>query len=309
MKEVVDNLGPGLTKITREKLSVTVVETGKVYFKLPKPMSNAMNSSPIHSPERQVDLFHDANDDYWKRRPIYCFLIEHPEGRFVIDTGDNWRFSVPVYVPKLIRKFLEKMRPGVSIRVEPEEEMGPRLKELGLNAERDVSFLILTHFHRDHTGGLYHFPHNRILAMREGFDYARSKKGKLAGSMAGNWPTWFNPEPILFEKKAVGPFEQSKALTSDGSVLVVPTPGHAYGHVSIIARTEGLSYFIAGDAAILEEDVRKEKVGPITYNAAISLETLKKIKAFASGEKTVILTSHDPEGPKRLINSSVFSLD
>jgi N-acyl homoserine lactone hydrolase len=101
--------------------------------------------------------------------PIFCFLIEHPEGRFLVDTGDTARNSVPGYLPRWNPFFMWE----VIIKVAPLEEIGPRLQAMNLDPARDIKAVILTHFHHDHTGGLDHFPHTRIIAGRESYEASR----------------------------------------------------------------------------------------------------------------------------------------
>jgi N-acyl homoserine lactone hydrolase len=47
---------------------------------------------------------------------------------------------------------------AVKIAVVPEEEIGVRLADMGIDPARDVRQLLMTHLHHDHTGGLHHFP-------------------------------------------------------------------------------------------------------------------------------------------------------
>jgi glyoxylase-like metal-dependent hydrolase (beta-lactamase superfamily II) len=111
---------------------------------------------------RKIDIFRDAR--WVEPLPIYAYLIEHPEGLFLVDTGDTWRNSVPGYLPWWNPFFTTQ----VSIKVAPLEEIGPRLHALGINPAPDIAAVILTHFHHDHTGGLDHFPHTRIIARLRG---------------------------------------------------------------------------------------------------------------------------------------------
>lgn len=61
--------------------------------------------------------------------PIYSYLIEHPEGLFVVDTGDSARNSLRGYLPRTNPFF----QYAVQIRVAPEEEIGPRLTAMGVD--------------------------------------------------------------------------------------------------------------------------------------------------------------------------------
>ncbi len=61
--------------------------------------------------------------------PIYSYLVEHPEGLFVVDTGDSARNSLKNYLPRTNPFF----QYAVQIRVAPEEEIGPRLMAMGID--------------------------------------------------------------------------------------------------------------------------------------------------------------------------------
>src|SRR5262249_28498811 len=78
-----------------------------------------------------------------------------------------------------------------------------QLNAMGIRS-KDVRLVVLTHLHHDHTGGLNHFPHNRILASAENLTFAKRWRG-LAGAVPRNWPIWFDPEPLEFSGPAVGP--------------------------------------------------------------------------------------------------------
>jgi N-acyl homoserine lactone hydrolase len=147
-------------------MKITPIETGKAQMKVAQ-MTAAEGRGPL---ERKIDIFRDTR--WVESLPIYAYLIEHPEGLFLVDTGDTWRNSVPGYLPWWNPFFTTQ----VSIKVAPLEEIGPRLHALGIDPARDITAVILTHFHHDHTGGLDHFPHTRIIAARENWEVARASR-------------------------------------------------------------------------------------------------------------------------------------
>jgi N-acyl homoserine lactone hydrolase len=226
--------------------------------------------------------------------PIYAYLIEHPEGLILVDTGDTACKSDRGYVPRLNPFF----RCCIDPRVAPEEELGPQLTALGVRPH-DLRLVVMTHLHHDHTGGLRHVPHSRILASAECLTEARRKRG-LVGALPRTWPTWFDPEPFTFSGPAIGPFPSTAPLTRDRSIVAVSTPGHMAGHVCIIARSDELTYVLAGDLTYGQDLLLADTVDGITQNPNTSLASQRAIKQLAQSEPTVLLPAHDPDAAARL---------
>ncbi|MGA2420632.1 MAG: MBL fold metallo-hydrolase [Candidatus Acidiferrum sp.] len=95
------------------------------------------------------------------------------------------------------------------------------------------------------------------------------------------------------------------ALTSQGDVLVVPTPGHTPDHVSVVVCGSP-SYFLAGDTSYNQKLLLAGKVDGVSPDEEVSRGTMKKIVALAKERPLVYLRSHDPEGAERLRNGQTM---
>ncbi|MGE3872622.1 MAG: MBL fold metallo-hydrolase, partial [Parvibaculaceae bacterium] len=164
----------------------------------------------------------------------------------------------------------------------------------------------LTHFHHDHTGGLDHFPHTRIIGPRANYAVSTGLRGMMMGCLPQRWPIWLKPELVEMDGPPVGPFPGSHPLTRDGRIALVPTPGHVAGHCSIIVQDDDVAYFIAGDATYSQDNLRGERTDGVTSDPATALATLRAIKAFAAGRPTVVLPAHDPDSVRRLAAKEAF---
>jgi N-acyl homoserine lactone hydrolase len=228
--------------------------------------------------------------------PIYAWLIEHPEGLIVVDTGETARVNDPGYFPRWHPYF----KLGVKEWVEPEEEIGPKMKALGFSPD-DVRWLITTHLHTDHAGGLAHFSRAReILVCRSELKNASGFMGKARGFLPHRWPNWFSPRQLELDEEPFGPFPQSLRVTAAGDVVVVATPGHTKGHVSVILEEGPRSVFFAGDTSYTEALMIEGAIDGVAPDERAARQTLNRIRELTRQRPVVYLPSHDPEAGKRL---------
>ena len=161
----------------------------------------------------------------------------------------------------------------------------------------DVRCTILTHLHLDHDGGLEHVLHTEIVVTATEYKLARGLAGRLRGYLPHRWPDGFAPRTVTLRAEPYGPFPHSLELAR--GVVLVGTPGHTPGHMSVVLEGEPRLLF-AGDAAYSE---RRCTAGSRTGSRrarATARATMARIRAFAAERDTVVLPTHDPEAPARL---------
>ena len=109
--------------------------------------------------------------------PIYAWVIEHPEGIIVVDTGETARVAEPGYFPWWHPYF----RLGVRSWVRPEEEIGPQLQALGIQLT-NVRWLVITHLHTDHAGGFVVSRRSRFLSRVLNISMLQAQRDAYAGT-------------------------------------------------------------------------------------------------------------------------------
>jgi N-acyl homoserine lactone hydrolase len=256
----------------------------------------------VHERQRQgsgLGLLRRINtllDRGWTEHlPILCWLIEHPEGLILVDTGETARVAQPGYSPRWHPYF----RLAVLEWVEEHQEAGPALRRLGYDPA-DVRWVLMTHLHTDHAGGLGHFPNSEIIVSRTEIEHASGTLGKLRGYLPHRWPPWFRPRRIDIPADAFGPFSHSLALTEAGDVHLLSTPGHTPGHMSVVLEEDERLLFFAGDASYSEQLMLRGAIDGVSPDAATAADTLQRIARLASERPTVYLPSHDPASHDRL---------
>jgi N-acyl homoserine lactone hydrolase len=227
--------------------------------------------------------------------PILAWLIEHPEGLIVVDTGETARVSSPGYFPRWHPYYRTALREWVA----PEDEIGPQLQRLGF-APADVRWVVLSHFHTDHAGGLSHFPDSEIVCSRADFEYSRGWLGSARGFLPQHWPDWFSPTLVDPAPRPLGPFPKSVGLTAAGDVHLVPTPGHTPGHLSVAVETGDTVIFLAADASYTQQLMLDGVADGVSPDPVAARATLTRIQQLVRERPTVYLPSHDPAAVRRL---------
>jgi glyoxylase-like metal-dependent hydrolase (beta-lactamase superfamily II) len=268
-------------------MNIHAIQTGTV------ALTTAWREGVGHGRRR---LLHAITEREWTEPlPIYAFAIEHPDGVIVVDTGEDARASHPGYFAGWhpgLRAFREQ--------VEPEQEIGPQLERLGIRPA-DVRWVVLTHLHTDHAGGLHPFPENEILVTRAELEYASGLSGRLRGYVANkHWPAWFRPTLLELEPEPYGPFSQSLRLTEAGDVTLVPPPGHTPGQMGVLVDNSDHTVFLAGDSSYTEELMLRGKADGVGVDEEAERRTHERIRTFAMATPTVYLVAHDPETGVRL---------
>lgn len=238
--------------------------------------------------------------------PIHAWVVEHPEGVLLIDTGETARTAEPGYFPRWHPYY----RFGLREEVAPEVEVGPALRALGIQPD-DVRWVVMTHLHTDHAGGLGHVTGSEVLVSREELEDSTGALGRIRGYLPHRWPVGFSPTPVPFVPEAFGPFTDSYPLTRDADIRLVPTPGHTRGHLSVAVELGDTVLFFAGDTSYTEENLHAgvvDGVASMGGGEATAALTLAQIRALGRERPLVYLPSHDP-GARGRLEDALLGID
>lgn len=266
-----------------EPLKIHLVSTGAVSVK--KKFREATRTGLL----AMIDFILDKNYTEWM--PIWIMIIEHPEGIFVIDTGENTDVNNPGYFRSsgIFANWFDTTQ--FKFIVKRDEEIGPQLKKLNIQIE-NIKAVVLTHLHLDHIDGLKYFPSTEIIVNKLEWK-------KPFGDLPKLYPSWLRPNLVeLNEEYDV--FQHAHYLTRAKDLLLVQTPGHTYHHCSVLLKTDECFIFFAADICYSQRQLIEEKYSGTNASHKLAKDTYDKVKRFAKKHKLVFLPSHDAEASVRL---------
>src|SRR5262249_49766623 len=148
-----------------------------------------------------------------------------------------------------------------------------------------------------------------VLVHDRELDYSRSRAARLAQRLFRQ-PV---PAEVTFEAFALdggpfGAFAQSRALSDDGRIVAVGTPGHTPGHIAVVCIDDaGRHLLLAGDATDTLEQLRARRPDAVAPKPSVAIATIDAILAHGKEHPTVYLPTHDPESAARLDSSETLA--
>ena len=283
--------------VTDQILRVSVVSTGQVQIR------------PDHeaSTWRPAAWWLLASRRWTGPRPINAYVIEHRDGLVLFDTGQD-RASVtdPGYFPGGMTGILYGRL--ARFQISPQETLTAGLGRLGY-AAGDVKTAVLSHLHQDHIGGLAELDHADIVVSQAEWDTLSSPLPAMRGLMRRHIDLpglrWHRIEPEPTGDPDLAPFRSSHDLLGDGSLVLVPTPGHTPGSVSLLVRRPGLPpLMMVGDVTYDADLLEAGHVPGVGSRRGLREATTMINTLRQRNPGLVILPAHDPGAASRLAQAT-----
>jgi N-acyl homoserine lactone hydrolase len=214
--------------------------------------------------------------------PLPAYLIEHPRGLVLFDTG-----LVPAAHDDPYAVYGD-LATFTKLDTRPDQRLDRQLAALGYKTS-DVTHVIASHSHLDHTGGLYLFPEARFYA----------GEGELPFAY---WPT--NVGAGFFRTDDIEPTRHwnwnyvpgvDVDLFGDGSIVILFTPGHTPGELSLLVRLPSRNFILTGDTAHLRAALEQEIHFPIDADTKEAVRSLRRLKMLRDTADATVWITHDPD--------------
>jgi glyoxylase-like metal-dependent hydrolase (beta-lactamase superfamily II) len=187
-----------------------------------------------------------ARADQW-HVTTSALLVRHPRGDLLIDAGLGEREATGQGLTGW-RRFVFDRTAGSN---EPRGSLGELLDALHA---RPLA-VIASHAHADHLGGLLQLPGVPAWLAQEELDFVNRPDSPVAPALVHALQG--RMEPIAFTSGAYALFERSHDVFGDGTVVVVPTPGHTPGSVSTFVSLGDRRFVHVGDLVNLQESIER----------------------------------------------------
>ena len=164
---------------------------------------------------------------------------------------------------------------------------------LGYKPEQ-VTRILLTHRHADHSGELRSFPNAKIYVNADETEAAELQG--IEGIV-----------PVRFTDGAYCNFPESQKIR-DG-IRFIRAKGHTRGNSIVIVEKDGLFYMIHGDLTYVDEALYANKLSVVYDDLPAARETMDRVREFIAHHPTVYCGTHTPQGYENLEANRVMDLE
>jgi glyoxylase-like metal-dependent hydrolase (beta-lactamase superfamily II) len=233
----------------------------------------------IFGGEEGTDKF-DKNIRY--RGSLQNYLIDTGDEVILVDTG------IPAGTPEEVPDENSPIFTGKDICSYMEA-----FAALGYQPEQ-VTKILLTHKHSDHSGELKSFPNAKIYVGEE----------ELSADELQGLP---NLVPVKYTDGAYYNFPESQKI-QDG-IYFIKAKGHTNGNSIVIVEQGGLFYMLHGDITYMDEALYENKLSVVFEDLPAARETLDRVREFVRSHPTVYCGTHTPQGYENLEAKRVMDLE
>jgi N-acyl homoserine lactone hydrolase len=212
--------------------------------------------------------------------PVPFYLIRHPKGNVIVDGGN------PLAVARDPRAHWGKLADLFEVHMSEDQHCIAQLRRHGF-APESVGLIVQTHLHIDHTGALGHFPDAEIVVHASELDSARDERPQARGYVPADFE-----QPGLRWRTFTGEHD----LFGDGSVRLLPTPGHSAGHVSLLLELERTGRVLLTADAVDNRAQWEGSQSPRALHSAEEAErSRERLRTLVEEVDPLVVFGHDPQ--------------
>lgn len=231
------------------------------------------------------------NADVQYQCPAIAYIVEHPDGRILWETGISAR-STEEWLPEW--QDLVDLSPAP-----PEVCLEARLDQLGLGPD-DFRYVVMGHLHTDHAGGLRLFADANVDIVVHEAEYAHVR------SMTSDAENFFNKVDFAFLEGVTPTTVSGDIIELTSGVSLVSLPGHTPGQMGMLIELDQTGpVLLTSDALYMHDSYGPPPVGsPIVWESESWAASVERIRRLAVEREALIFPGHDTTGIKQFQDRS-----
>jgi len=209
-----------------------------------------------------------------------CYLIRHPDGDLIWDTG----------FPDAIADMDQGLNlPEMGARVTMGAKLIDQLARLELTPD-DIEFVSFSHSHADHTGNGNLFRNSTWIVDADEREYMFNSEHRADAQSFGAYSQLESAETRLIEG------DDDYDVFGDGAVRIIQAPGHTPGHAVLLVQLANAgSVLLTGDMYHLAESRERRTVPTFNTDRAQTLASMDKIEQIAADTEALVIRQHVQE--------------
>jgi len=211
--------------------------------------------------------------------PIPAYLIVHPKGTALFDTGMH-----PDCQRDPLARLGQRLTTMFQIHFQPGEEVSGRLEAMDRDPAR-IDFIISSHLHFDHVGGNALIPNATIIVQKR--EWQAGIDPEMARLRGFNRRDFDLGQPV---RQVDGEYD----VFGDGRVVCLPTHGHTPGHQSLRLRLDSGEVVLAGDACYFCQTLHERRLPTNVFDRDAMHASLERLAALEAGGARIFF-GHDGE--------------
>jgi N-acyl homoserine lactone hydrolase len=222
-----------------------------------------------------------ANPEGMERIPAPSYLIQHQRGLVVFDTGLAPEAAIDpdsIYGPFL--------RETAKLEYAESQRIDRQIEALDYKLT-DVTHVIESHLHLDHIGGVHLFPEAELFV----------GQGELAYSC---WPDpchagLYQRDRIeVVRTRSWREIDRDTDLFGDGSIIMLYTPGHSPGELSLFVRLPSHNIILTGDTVHLRDGYENALNYCLDYDSLTARKSIRRLQVLSKSLEAKVWIGHDP---------------
>jgi N-acyl homoserine lactone hydrolase len=215
------------------------------------------------------------------RDPNHCYLVEHPQGQLMWDTG----------LPDSISVLRGRTRQRGKFRFTVRQPLAEQLTRTGIDPAQ-VDYLAFSHLQVDHAGNTGLFPRAKVLIQSAEWEMAFGPEAAQWGYVQADFQSITRQEVV----KLNGDFD----VFGDGRVVILSAPGHTPGHQVLLVELDSGPLLFSGDLYYAEKDPIEGWMPYWNIDREQTLRTMARLDQLARQRGARWVINHDPNPSIRL---------